>query len=210
MPCRNVEILTLWHGLWARDNRESPEIYDFMTSPELSPRRISLVGSMSWNDAVHFSYPIFRNATHVELRWSAIRNDPLGCRWDTLRDLPCLTHLSVNCLFLMSGCGRRVQEFVNVFPISLRVFVFWVYLPQCFSSTSPEFEGLKVIQDGNIDSRIVLAFEDVSPPTINLDLDPIFRSYEDRLRDCAGIPVGRDFWALAEEFIEERHRRREK
>jgi hypothetical protein len=33
------------------------------------------------------------------------------------------------------------------------------------------------------------------------------RSFSDMHRDCAGIPNGKNFWALAEDMIEERRRR---
>ncbi|KAJ2912132.1 hypothetical protein MD484_g8280, partial [Candolleomyces efflorescens] len=209
-PCRSIEVLALWHGL-TPEGRLSKHIMDFMASPDYSPRRISIINTMFPRDDLHFSYPIFRNATHVELQWEETgpNSRTIDVGWDTLRCLPRLTHLSVNVTFRSERRDQWIREIVQFLPLSLRVFVVWIYDPRLFYRKNPDFEGLKAIQDGDIDSRIVLAYEDMSPPE-DLELVPIFRAYRDMIGDWTGTRVGLDVWTLAERKIEERLRRGKK
>ncbi|RXW17603.1 hypothetical protein EST38_g8250 [Candolleomyces aberdarensis] len=202
--CHNVAKLALWITPPEGDS----ELRDFIVSPELSPLWISIVSNIFPIDNVHFSYPIFQNATHLDLVWEACNGVPDEVRWDTLRQLPCLTHFSVDCSFYMEECAQWVRETVGLCPRSLRVFILWIYPTYYFNDTSEEFEGLKAIQDGNVDSRVIVTHVGDSLPTL-CDLHPMLRSYKDVVRDYAGIPIGEDLWTLAEEFIEERNRRRE-
>ncbi|RXW17601.1 hypothetical protein EST38_g8252 [Candolleomyces aberdarensis] len=211
--CRNVEILVLWSNPNKLDmgaaspsgilGKELRDLRDFMTSPELSPRRISMFHHILSTDEAHFSHPIFQNVTHLEL----VRVDSKA-GWDTLQSLPCLTHVSAHCLSGMEGYGRWTREAMDLFPASLRVFIVWFYPDFCFENTHAEFEGVKAIQDGDIDSRVVVAYMGSSLLS-SWDLYPILRLYEDIIGDWMGYSVGKDFWTLAEEFIEERRRRRE-
>ncbi|KAJ2932326.1 hypothetical protein H1R20_g4733, partial [Candolleomyces eurysporus] len=214
--CHNVEILALWGTSSeydsegpAQSNKDLRDFHDFLASPELSPRWISIGSDILPINKVRFSYPIFQNVTHAELVWGSRNGDSDEVQWDTLRYLPFLTHFSVFSSLHIRGCGRWVQETVDLCPRSLRVFILWIYPASFLSHTSEEFEGVKGIQDGDIDSRAVVAYMGNSLPT-PCDLHPILRSYDDGVRDCAGVPVGKDFWTLAEEFIEERLRQREK
>jgi hypothetical protein len=209
--CHNIEILALWFssdgsGRLSQSDRDNiRDLRDFITSPGLSPRWISIVSDIFPTDAVHFSCPIFQNATHVELVWE----EPPVVRWDALQYLPCLTHLSIYCQFYLEGCDRWVRETVNRCPFSLRVFIIWLYSKSYFNGNprSEEFAGVKAIQDGDIDSRAVVAYMGQFIPR-GCDVRPITRSHSDGVKDCAGIPVGKDFWTLAEELIEERLSRR--
>jgi hypothetical protein len=210
--CHGVEKLVLWYDPEQSSRLRSPsekdkirDFRDFITSPGLSPRWISIVSDIFPTDAVHFSYPIFQNATHVELVWE----ESSAIRWDTLQYLPCLTHLSIYCQFYLEGCDRWVRETVNRCPFSLRVFIIWLYSKSYFNGNprSEEFAGVKAIQDGDIDSRAVVAYMGQFLPR-GCDVRPITRSHSDGVKDCAGIPVGKDFWTLAEELIEERLSRR--
>ncbi|KAJ2924612.1 hypothetical protein H1R20_g12483, partial [Candolleomyces eurysporus] len=211
--CPNVEILVLWsnpnkleaggaspYGTLAKDLRD---LRDFITSPKLSPRRISMFHHILTTSEVHFSHPIFQNVTHLEL----VRVDSKA-GWETLRSLPCLTHVSAHCLSSLEGCGQWTREAMDLFPPTLRVFIVWFYPDLCFENTHAEFEGVKAIQDGDIDSRAVVAYMGSSLLS-SWDLHPILRLYKDIIEDWIGCSVGKDFWTLAEEFIEERHRRRE-
>ncbi|RXW17602.1 hypothetical protein EST38_g8251 [Candolleomyces aberdarensis] len=218
--CHNVEMLALWTAkpsgrewVWPY-GRDLRDLRDFITSPELSPRWISITSNLFPIDEVRFSHPIFQNATLVELVWEERGDgDPHNVGWDTLRYLPRLSHFSVYRSFYMKGCDRWVRETVDLLPSSVRVFIFWLYPTFFFrDDTSKEFEGVKAIQGGDLDSRAIVAYMGYSLPTLpdlHPNLHPIFRSYNDVVKDSAGVPVGKDFWTLAEEFIEERHRRRE-
>ncbi|KAJ2921707.1 hypothetical protein H1R20_g15386, partial [Candolleomyces eurysporus] len=215
--CHNVELLTLWTNPREGDSvrphgRDLRDLRDFMASSGLSPRWISVTSRIFsiYDHEVDFSYPIFQNATHLELVWEEGDSGPDQVCWDTLRHLPCLTHFSVYWSFYsIEECSRWAREAVGLCPLSLRVFVLWV--PSAcydFNETSEEYGALMAIQDGTVDSRAVLAYVGESSLTL-YDLHPILRSYRDVLGDWAGVPVGKDFWTLAEELIEERHRRRE-
>ncbi|RXW17599.1 hypothetical protein EST38_g8249 [Candolleomyces aberdarensis] len=67
----NVKRLALWCMPYERDSeqadRELRELRKFLASPELSPRWISIGSDTFSIDEDYFSYPIFQNATHVEL-----------------------------------------------------------------------------------------------------------------------------------------------
>ncbi|KAJ2924610.1 hypothetical protein H1R20_g12481, partial [Candolleomyces eurysporus] len=208
--CHNVERLVLWCMPLESDSeqpsqadRDLRELREFLASPELSPRWISTGNDTFTIGEDYFSYPIFQNATHVDLICECGLDTG---RWNTLRHLPFLTHLSVFCDISMKECDRWVRETVGLGPISLRVLIVW--LPNYyFDKMNREFEGLKAIHDGNVDSRAVVAC--MENPLRACGLHPILRSYQDTVRDFAGVSVGKDFWNLAEEFIEERRRRRE-
>jgi hypothetical protein len=146
--CHSIEKLVLWYDpeqLWRL--RTSPsekdkirDSRDFIASPKLSLRWVSIVSDIFPTDAVHFSYPIFQNATRVELVWE----ESSAIRWATLQYLPCLTHLSIGCSFYLEGCDRCVRETVNRCPFSLRVFIVWLYSKSYFSGLprSEEFAGV--------------------------------------------------------------------
>ncbi|KAJ2914202.1 hypothetical protein MD484_g6220, partial [Candolleomyces efflorescens] len=208
--CRNVKTMAYWGSLrGAKDD----EIQSFLTSG-FSPRRTYVTSNLFSQDCVHFSYPVFRNATHVELVWQEVGEASYPAddvKWDTLQDLKHLTHLSI---FVpsarMKDCARSVAEIISNCPQSLQVFVLWVCHTHYFRNGFVDFEGIRAISEGEVDVRAVVAYMG-SSFALRLDsqkAQPIIRSYQDIVNDCAGITVGKDFWALAEEKVAERLRQK--
>lgn len=179
----------------------------FITSPAMSPHHLSITTALFPEDRVSFLCPIFRNVTHLELVWfrtdrSTAKDD---IKWDTLATLESLTHLSIFPAFqLKEGYSRLMGEIISLGPISLRVFIIWVYDTYYFSEGSPVFNDTVAISKGDLDMRTVPAYMG------NFEVGEygISRLHDDALEDCAGISVGKDFWTLAEDYIEARRRRK--
>ena len=210
--CQNVKAMTYWGNL--RDAKDDA-IRSFLTSG-LSPRRTYVTSSLFTQDSMDFSYPIFQNTTHIELVWEDVDVDDSSrpgyeVKWDTLQDLKHLTHLSI---FVpsarMKNCAQRVTKIITHCPQGLRVFVFWACHMHYFRKGHAEFEGIRAINEGEVDVRAVVAYmgSSFSMRSDYQEARPIIRSYSDIVDDCAGTTLGKDFWALAEERIEERLRQR--
>ncbi|KAJ2927071.1 hypothetical protein H1R20_g9986, partial [Candolleomyces eurysporus] len=156
-------------------------------------------------DQIKFSHPIFRNVTHLNLVWCQKVGSPKDeVKLDTLRKLKNLTHLSLGPAFVLEGMfSKWVGTIVSLGPESLRVFIFWISKPWYFSEKSQFLDDIKAIYEGRVDMRVVIGSMGSQP----VGKYAFERSKEDVLRDRAGIPDGKDFWALAESMIEERRRR---
>jgi hypothetical protein len=210
--CQGVESLHIWSTIWVHF-RERGNFQNFITSPSitLSPRRLFIRDVLSnRRDLSHFGHAIFRNLTHLEVdmfsKWE----------WDTLRELNCLTHLSLEVDSDMDS--RTVSRMVTQFPNSLKIIIFWA--PEYLFGVrhAPGSEGeildgdeavevMKSIQDGQTDQRGVLGdragnlkARSERDPQWNLDRILAWESSNASRFDASR----KDYWTLAEELVERR------
>ena len=220
--CPNVETLAFsGHLITDRDSWvASQNLLDFIAAPELAPRRLYIGSKLFHDHQRHFSHPIFQNATHLELICQRDFGDSLKEQWDwsTLRYLTNLTHLSVyfEPTWERASYAECVERTISACPQSLRVFVAWLMVGGPVSLR----DGLRAIQEGYLDERVVLGYVAWTHVGINTGSHPytLVRSYEDMdngtyqwdaaADDCSESEGGESMWALAEDIIEKRRTRK--
>ena len=209
--CQNVETLLLWSCLGR------PFANLFLRCPSsatsrIAPARLSLtcIHALRHEDR-HFSLPFFRNVTHIEfIRMSFEGQD--RWRFDTLQDLPHLTHVSTHIEFWRPGqLVKVVERIIRCCRPTLRVFIAWAYCSNPNSSLSDlHLADIMAIYTGDVDPRAVVGFtqlashEGLTPQFLEYAM--IRRSQRQIVREWDGRSAGRDFWTEAEERIEERKR----
>jgi hypothetical protein len=188
---------------------ELNDLLAFLTSPSISPRHLSITTNLLPENQVQFSYPIFQNVTHLTLVWCHTDGSPEGevkPKWDTLRNLKNLTHMSLYSAFVVRrGFSKSIETIVSSCPRSLRVFIFWISGAWNFCRLSLCLDEVRTVYEGEIDMRVVIG--SMGNQWVN-EAQAFRRSLSDSLRDRAGIPDEKNFWALAEDMIEERRRRK--
>ncbi|KAJ2916356.1 hypothetical protein MD484_g4058, partial [Candolleomyces efflorescens] len=198
----------------------SQNLLDFIAAPELAPRRLYIGSKLFHDHQRHFSHAIFQNATHLELICQRDFGDSLKEQWDwsTLRYLTNLTHLSVyfEPTWERASYAECVERTISACPQSLRVFVAWLMVGGPVSLR----DGLRAIQEGYLDERVVLGYVAWTHVGINTGSHPytLVRSYEDMdngtyqwdaaADDCSESEGGESMWALAEDIIEKRRTRK--
>lgn len=103
------------------------------------------------------------------------------------------------------GFSESIETIVSSCPRSLRVFIFWVSGAWNFCRLSLCLDEVRTVYEGEIDMRVVIG--SMGNQWVN-ETQAFRRSLSDSLRDRAGIPDEKNFWALAEDMIEERRRRK--
>lgn len=204
--CPNVECLDLRgfspDALWEQTRLDN--LHAFLISPSVFPRRLSITTNPFPEDQVTFSHPIFRNVTHLNLVWTqGYRKPEDEVGFNTLGGLENLTHLSISVTFgIGPGFSGWVSKIVSQAPKSLRILIIWIFGTWHFHDGYPSFNELRTICEGGVDSRVVTGYIG----STQVGTYTFSRTWGDVLRDCAGIPEGKDFWTLAEEMRDERRR----
>lgn len=145
--CVGVESLACWYG--ERENGASDHL---AVLNRLSPRKLSVIAE-HFGSIPDFSFPVFRNLTHLDLVWSHDHAD-----FKNFGDMVHLTHLSFDLKSLDIDLLSFARSVVLHIPGSLRVCI--LYHPDVpFFARRPDYElsaGLAEIDLGDIDPRLLL------------------------------------------------------
>lgn len=142
--CNSVRSLALWASQLG-----SRELRDVLTSDLLAPTHISLHGYiLGTEDPETFSYPIFRNVTHLE----PLCNDYANWDWSSLSNLQHLTHLNIGLHFTFTHILPVVTDILSHAPTTLRVLVISCAYPLLLTD-----KDVRALNRGDVDPRVVVA-----------------------------------------------------
>jgi hypothetical protein len=196
LTCTNLKVLAYWRqGGWLTSQDGAWKLINSMAT-KLSRFSFCCRGRLHQLD---FSLPIIRNLSHLEIKIVNEGTPQEDWKWDTLRQLTRLTHLSLG-LFspFDDDFARSLEKIPRFFPQELRVFVAFIV----FQGSDNQSSNLEM---NRFDSRIVFAVSEDSDRAF-VDERVIHRSTDELARDWAGASDDADFWTRAETMIANRDR----
>ncbi|KAF6749866.1 hypothetical protein DFP72DRAFT_911926 [Ephemerocybe angulata] len=127
--------------LWGVTSLSKP----YLSVTTVAPKRLSLAASTLDSNARHFSLPLFRQVTHLDI-YCGIGSGSEDMDWSTLNGLKHITHFSVS----LDPDEPSYGDIIRSIPVSVRIMILYLV------DFDVEDQGIQAIADGQIDDRVVI------------------------------------------------------
>ncbi|KAF5317234.1 hypothetical protein D9611_003840 [Ephemerocybe angulata] len=146
-------------GFWIAEARIADELRELVTTDLLTPTQLSVGGRLFPANQLHFSHPIFRNVTHLDV----MGKDSFDWEWESLLQLKKLTHFSLDVqVNTQQNPFKQAQRILAFCPESLRVFILTEVGPGYGSWTdrgdSEIVDIARAFSNGEVDPRAITAY----------------------------------------------------